>query len=152
MIDWLLELNHWHWLALGLALLAAELLGTAGYCLWLGVSALLVSAILLVVPVSWQLQWSSFAAFSLITTWLWWRRQLSNDKRSDAGRTLNQKQKQLIGQTAVVRDDVDAGQFRLALGDTTWLAECQEPLHAGQRVTVVDVDGTILIVEPKKIS
>ncbi|MCG6412944.1 NfeD family protein, partial [Vibrio fluvialis] len=107
---------------------------------------------LLVVPVSWQLQWSSFAAFSLITTWLWWRRQLSNDKRSDAGRTLNQKQKQLIGQTAVVRDDVDAGQFRLALGDTTWLAECQEPLHAGQRVTVVDVDGTILKVEPKKIS
>lgn len=143
-----MELNHWHWLALGLALLAMELLGTAGYCLWLGVSALLISVILMVIPVSWQLQWSAFAAFSLLTTWLWWRRQLSHDKHSDAQRTLNQKQKQLIGQTATVSEDVSAGQFRLALGDSTWIADCQSPLKAGQRVIIVDVDGTILKVEP----
>lgn len=148
-VDWLLELNAWHWLALGLALLAAELLGTAGYCLWLGLSALLVSAILLLIPISWQLQWSAFAAFSLVTTWLWWRRQLSQDTRDDSTRTLNQKQKQLVGQTATVPEDTPAGQFRLPLGDTTWLAQCDESLQAGQRVIVLDVDGTVLKVAPK---
>lgn len=149
MIDWILALNHWHWLALGLVLLAAELLGTAGYCLWLGLSALLVSALLIWIPISWQLQWSAFAAFSLITTWLWWRRQLSRDTQGDAQRNLNQKQKQLIGQSATVSDAVPAGQFRLPLGDTTWIAECEQALEAGQRVVVVDVDGTILKVKPK---
>ncbi|OJI55067.1 hypothetical protein VV1062A_02631 [Vibrio vulnificus] len=46
MIELLDGINHWHWLALGLALLAVELLGTAGYFLWLGLSALLVGLLL----------------------------------------------------------------------------------------------------------
>lgn len=148
MIDWLAQLNHWHWLAFGLALLATELLGMAGYFLWLGLSALIVAGLLLGLPLSWQLQWSSFAAFSLITTWLWWRRQLRHDKLSDAGRSLNQKSKQLIGRSAAVSEDISAGQFRLSLGDTTWIAECDTPLQAGQRVEVIGVDGTVLKVAP----
>ena len=44
MVELLEQMNHWHWLAFGLLLLAAELLGTAGYFLWLGISAILVGA------------------------------------------------------------------------------------------------------------
>lgn len=152
MIDWLTQFNHWHWLGLGLALLATELLGMAGYCLWLGLSALLVAGLMLGIPLSWQLQWCSFAAFSLVTTWLWWRRQLTHDKRSDASRTLNQKQKQLIGRSATVAEDVQVGQFRLQIGDSTWIAECDTPLSAGQRVEVIAVDGTVLKVRLQHVS
>ncbi|WP_165310600.1 NfeD family protein [Vibrio ziniensis] len=148
MITLLSELNHWHWLAFGLCLLAVELLGTAGYFLWLGISALIVGMIVSFLPISWQLQWMSFASFSLITTWLWWRKQLSTDKKDDAHRELNQKDKQLIGKTSVVEQDVEGGQFRLALGDTTWTAECDTPLRAGTRVKVVEVNGIVVKVEP----
>lgn len=148
MIEFLTQLNHWHWLAFGLCLLAVELIGTAGYFLWLGISALIVGVIVVFLPIGWQLQWISFASFSLITTWLWWRKQLSTDKQDDAHRELNQKDKQLIGKTSVVEQDVDAGQFRLMLGDTTWTAECDVPLKAGMRVKVVHVDGIVVKVEP----
>ncbi|CAM2874866.1 MULTISPECIES: NfeD family protein [Vibrio] len=148
MIEFLTQLNHWHWLALGLCLLAVELIGTAGYFLWLGISALIVGVVVVFLPIGWQLQWMSFASFSLITTWLWWRKQLSTDKEDDAHRELNQKDKQLIGKTSVVEQDVEAGQFRLILGDTTWTAECDVPLKAGTRVKVIHVDGIVVKVEP----
>ena len=99
MFELLDSLNYWHWLAFGLALLAVELLGTAGYFLWLGLSALIVGLLLTLLPMSWQLQWIAFSVFSLMTTWLWWRRQFKKDSSDDLNRDLNQKQKQLIGQT-----------------------------------------------------
>ncbi len=148
MIEWLAQMNHWHWLAIGLCLLAGELLGAAGYLLWLGLSALVVGMIVVFLPISWQLQWISFASISLVTTWLWWRKQLSTDREDDSRRQLNQKEKQLIGKTSVVDHDITAGQFRLKLGDTTWTAESDVALKAGDRVTVIAVDGIVVKVKP----
>lgn len=148
-MEWILaQMNSWHWLAVGLILLALELLGTAGYCLWLGISALLISTLLIFIPMSWQLQWIAFAAFCLITTWLWWRRQFRSDKKEDAERSLNQKQKQLIGQTARVEEDVEPGTFRLKIGDSTWTARTHQPIKAGTLVTITEIDGIILTVKP----
>ncbi|MGY0616201.1 NfeD family protein [Vibrio sp. FJH11] len=141
-------ITFWHWLALGLALLAIELLGTAGYCLWLGISALIVGVILSMLPMSWQLQWLSFATFSLITTWLWWRRQWKQDKEDDQVRDLNQKYKQLIGRTLTIEEDFSIGLNRIHVADTTWSAQSDEALPAGTRVKIVAVEGIILIIEP----
>ncbi|EEW10465.1 NfeD family protein [Vibrio mimicus] len=146
MIELLSQLNFWHWLAFGLILLAAELLGTAGYFLWLGLSALLVGLLLAVMPMGWQLQWLAFASFSLVTTWLWWRRQFNQDKKQDAERDLNQKDKQLIGRVIQITEDTPAGEFQISLGDTRWTARCEQDLEQGSRVSVIAVDGIILIV------
>ncbi|TXY04146.1 NfeD family protein [Vibrio mimicus] len=148
MIELLSQLNFWHWLAFGLILLAAELLGTAGYFLWLGLSALLVGVLLTVMPMGWQLQWLAFASFSLVTTWLWWRRQFNQDKKQDAERDLNQKDKQLIGRVIQIAEDTPAGEFQISLGDTRWTARCDQDLEQGSRVSVIAVDGIILIVRP----
>ncbi|MEF2507312.1 NfeD family protein [Vibrio mimicus] len=148
MIELLSQLNFWHWLAFGLILLAAELLGTAGYFLWLGLSALLVGVLLTVMPMGWQLQWLAFASFSLVTTWLWWRRQFNQDKKQDAERDLNQKDKQLIGRVIQIPEDTPAGEFQISLGDTRWTARCDQDLEQGSRVSVIAVDGIILIVRP----
>ncbi|ENM5902669.1 NfeD family protein [Vibrio mimicus] len=148
MIELLSQLNFWHWLAFGLILLAAELLGTAGYFLWLGLSALLVGVLLTVMPIGWQLQWLAFASFSLVTTWLWWRRQFNQDKKQDAQRDLNQKDKQLIGRVIQITEDTPAGEFQISLGDTRWTARCEQDLEQGSRVSVIAVDGIILIVRP----
>ena len=44
---------HWFWLTLGGLLLAAEMLGTNGYLLWSGISAVLVG-VLVWLPTTWQ--------------------------------------------------------------------------------------------------
>lgn len=102
---------------------------------------------MVLLPISWQLQWVTFASISLVITWLWWRRQLKHDQKDDALSQLNQKENQLVGKTSLVEQDVDGGQFRLKLGDTSWTAECDEALKAGTRVTVIAVDGIVVKVK-----
>ncbi|MDH5927610.1 NfeD family protein [Vibrio lentus] len=150
MVELLEQVNHWHWLAFGLALLALELIGTAGYFLWIGISAMLVGALLGALPLGWQMQWLSFASFSLITTWLWWRRQLSNDKNSDAGRELNQRDKQLIGRTTRLLEPVQKGSCRINLGDSSWSAISTHDVAAGEEVVITAVDGIVLTISPTK--
>lgn len=147
MIELLEQMNLWHWFAFGLLLLAVELLGTAGYFLWLGISAILVGAVVSILPIGWQVQWVSFGSFSLITTWLWWRKQLSSDKQSDDSRELNQREKQLVGQTVFLTEDFSRSGGRIKLGDTTWSAKSSEDLVAGTEVKIVKVEGIILYIE-----
>ena len=150
MMEFFEQMNHWHWLTLGLLLLAGELLGTAGYFLWIGLSAVTVGILYSVIPMSWQLQWVSFSVFSLFSTWLWWRYQHKKDIKSDSTRQLNQKDKQLLGQITRLDDDVLAGNCRIKLGDTTWSAKSFENISKGTMVCVVSVDGIILTIEPVK--
>ncbi|CAH0526640.1 NfeD family protein [Vibrio hippocampi] len=148
MIELLSQMNYWHWLALGLLLLCGELLGTAGYMLWLGISGLLVGILLTFIDMSWSLQWSAFAVFSLALTWLWWRKQHKRDRLDDIASNLNQKDKQLVGQTTRLEQDIEAGKCRIKLGDTTWSAYCDKALSAGTLVKVTDMDGIVLYIEP----
>lgn len=150
MVEFLNSINHWHWISLGLALLALELLGTVGYLLWLGISALLVGLILTWMPLSWQLQWVSFGVFSLVTTWLWWRKQHKSDRHSDNERVLNQKEKQLIGQVIRLDHDVPAGKSRIKIADTTWSVYSESPLSSGLLVEITDIKGIVLFIEEKK--
>ncbi|OIQ26092.1 NfeD family protein [uncultured Vibrio sp.] len=147
MFELLDSINHWHWLAFGLALLAVELLGTAGYFLWLGISALLVGVIFLALPMSWQLQWVCFGVFSLITTWIWWRRQYKIDVKNDKSRDLNQKHKQLIGEIVTLTEDLPIEGGRIKLYDTTWKAKGSESISKGTEVTIIDIQGITLIVK-----
>ncbi|UPQ88629.1 NfeD family protein [Vibrio sinaloensis] len=144
MIELLQSVNYWHWLAFGLVLLASELLGTAGYLLWLGLSAIVVGVLMTFLPLSWQLQWVAFGVFSLATTWLWWRRQYQSDTESDSNRQLNQKHKQLIGTVIVLEEDLQPGRNRIKLGDTTWAAETPIEMKKGERVVVESVEGILL--------
>ncbi|WP_318474007.1 NfeD family protein [Photobacterium leiognathi] len=148
MIYLLEQMNFWHWLAIGLVLLLLELLGTAGYLLWLGISAVLVSILVLMLPISWPLQWSSFAVFALFTTWLWWRYQHKKYKSDASVTKLNQRGAQMIGQRSVVTETIVAGAGRLQFGDTTWSVVTDVDLEAGQKVEVVAVEGITLVIKP----
>lgn len=148
MIELLEQMNMWHWLAFGLGLLLLELLGTAGYLLWVGLSAMLVGVCLSLLPISWQLQWIAFASFSLVATWLWWRYQFSKDQQDDESSLLNKRDLQMIGKTARLEDAVQQGTCRIKIGDTTWTAETERDLEANTLVKVVKVTGIVLTIEP----
>ncbi|MDX1301518.1 NfeD family protein [Photobacterium sp.] len=149
MIELLEQMNGWHWLAFGLALLAFELLGTAGYLLWLGISAVLVGLIMSFMPLSWSVQWLTFVVFSLFTTWLWWRYQHRQDRAEDKHRTLNRRTEQLVGQICILDQPVPVGPGRMKLGDTTWAVRSDVEIDAGTLVEVIAVDGITLVIRPK---
>ena len=149
MIELMQQVTHWHWLAFGLALLCLEILGTAGYFLWLGLSALIVGALLSVLPLGWQMQWLSFASFSLITTWLWWRYQRTKDHHDDKTNTLNRRTQQLIGECVVLTEPFPEGKGRIHLGDSSWTAISEQAFAAGSRVEVYKVDGINLYIRAK---
>jgi membrane protein implicated in regulation of membrane protease activity len=125
-------------------------LGTAGYFLWLGLSAMLVGLVLSALPIGWQMQWISFASFSLLTTWQWWRYQFKKDRAGDKNSTLNHRDRQLIGKTARLEEDVLAGECRIRLGDTTWSAKSECDLKSGTLVEVTKVDGIVLTIVEKQ--
>ena len=64
----LTELTSVHWLILGGALLLLELLGAAGYLLWLGLAAITIAALQLVIPLDWVAQWLLFSVLALLFT------------------------------------------------------------------------------------
>ncbi|MGL5039531.1 MAG: NfeD family protein [Aeromonas sp.] len=142
-------LTYWHWLGLGLILLAIEVLGTVGFLLWTGIAALEVGLLLLVWPFGWQAQLLLFAGQSLLTTWAWWRWQHQRDSAGqDAASTINERMQSYMGRELTLLDDVVEGASRVRLDDTVWTVRCSDTLPAGSKVKVVGADSHILLVMP----
>ena len=56
-MEYLHQLQAWHWLCFGLVLLALEVVGIGGFLIGAGVAALLQAITLLIFPeMSWQIQ------------------------------------------------------------------------------------------------
>lgn len=149
-MEFLTQLTWVHWLILGGVLLILELLGGAGYLLWLGMAALGVAALVALLPLEWVGQWLLFAIFALLLTggWWYWQRQRLQSNRDDPANQLNQRPQQWLGQEATLQQDVVNGLSRVKLGDSVWPVRCPHPLPAGSRVRVSATDGIMLIVEP----
>ncbi|XKM14121.1 NfeD family protein [Orbaceae bacterium ac157xtp] len=137
---------HWIFIALGGVLLIIELLGTSGYSLWSGVSALIVGVIALVLPFSWSFLWILFAILTVVTAYIWWLwLKKHGGDRSSKG-TLNQPQQELIGVRTVVVSAITNGYGRVKIKDGTWSATSNEDLAVGTRVIVRSVEGLVLNV------
>lgn len=137
---------HLVFIALGGVLLIIELLGTAGYSLWSGISAFIVGAIAWILPLAWSVLWILFAIFTLLTAYLWylWLKRDGRD-RSTKG-VLNQPKLDLIGMKTVVVEAITNGFGRVKIKDSTWIASCEHDYPVGEKMIVVDVDGNILKV------
>lgn len=142
----LLAYPYRFWLILGGLLLAAELLGTYGYLLWSGVSAIIIGFITWLVPMDWLWQWVSFAFLTLITAVLWWY-WLKNRTVSE-NQTLNQPDKLLIGRRMVLTEPIINGAGRINLADGSWRVQCDKDLPAGTEIRIIAVESITLIVEP----
>lgn len=149
MTELLEGLTHWHWLGLGFALLAIEVLGSVGFLLWTGIAALEVGILLLLWPFGWQVQLLLFAVQSLLTTWAWWRWQHRRDSsRQDAAAPINERMQSYLGLELTLLDEVSQGMSRVRLDDSVWTVRCAASLPAGSKVRVVGADSHILLVEP----
>lgn len=141
---------YWHWLVIGMVLMALEIFMPTFTALWFGAGAVLVGVLLLLIPslsLAWQVGVWSIA--SVVATWAWFRffRNKSPDRTlAGLGREA------LLGETALV---VQAplgerrGILRFAtpkLGAEEWQFLCADSVSTGDRVVVEDVSGNTLIV------
>jgi len=145
MTDLLMHLEWWHWWVVAAALAAIETFMPGAVAIWFAASAAVVGALLLIVPVPWQLQLVLFGVLGLVAIVLF----RAYARRNPAGSTqpgLNQRGVQYVGQQFTLVEPIQQGFGKVRVGDTVWKVS-GPALPIGAQVRVTGVDGAILTVE-----
>jgi len=140
----------WHWLVIGLILVALEMAASGGfYVIFFGIAALAISA-LHVLDIAGPV-WVQLVLFSTISvvSLLFFRGPLLRWMMLDApGKDIDS----LVGDIAVPLEDIPAGAVgRAELRGTVWSARNQNAatLARGQRCKVVEVDQLMIFLKPE---
>jgi len=145
-------LEWWHWIVLGLVLVALELAASGGfYVIFFGIAALAIGALRLLDLAG--PPWMQILLFSLISVGalLFFRRPMLRWLQLDAAAGDVDS---LVGETATALDEIEPGAIgRAELRGTVWTARNRAavPLRKGQRCTVVSVDRLTIFLEPEGV-
>jgi inner membrane protein len=145
MIDFAQGLQWWHWWIAAAALAAIETFMPGAVAIWFAVSAFVVGAVLLVVPVPWQLQLVLFGALGVLAIFLWRRFRPENNESTDQP-MLNQRGVKHVGQVFQLFEAVKDGTGKIRVGDGVWLVRGPDT-PVGASVRVIGVEGAVLKVE-----
>ncbi len=145
-MNWLngIEL-HWIWLGLGLLLAIGEMTIPGVFLIWMAGAALVTGLLAWVVPLGVPLQVVIFAALSILFVFSG-RRFLRQHPVESADPKMNHRGERAIGEMVVVSQVIEAGQGRVRLGDSEWLARGPDA-EPGTRMRVTGADGVVLLVE-----
>lgn len=141
------EILWWHWVALGLFLVTAEIFTGTFLMLGLGVAAMLTGAIDALFHTSIEVEITIWIVLSLGSIFLWFKylRTPQVDSSGQSNYTLD-----TLG---VVTKDILAngrGEVKFdapVLGNTTWFATSKESISEGSRVSIVEVKGQLIEVK-----
>jgi inner membrane protein len=147
MIELAQNMQWWHWWITAAVLAALETFMPGAVAIWFAASAVVVGALLLVVPVPWQLQIVLFGVLGFVALIIWRRYKRSDSEISDQP-LLNQRAAQHIGQVLTLVEPVVNGFGKAGVGDSVWRVSGPE-LPAGARVRVSAVEGSTLVVQPE---
>lgn len=143
-------MEWWHWLALGLVLVALEMAASGGfYVIFFGVAALAIGGLHLLEIAG--PAWLQFLLFSVLSvgSLLFFRSPLLRWMKLDApGRDVDS----MVGETAVPLEDIAPGAVGQAeLRGSVWSARNTGAgtLARGQRCRVVRVEHLMIFLEPE---
>lgn len=141
-------LLYWHWIIAGLFLIGIDILILPGsFLLWIGLSALIVGAVTLFIPLSLGGQLLIFSPLALIITWAG-KSYVKKNIHSDAP-LLNRRSEQLIGTALVLKHPIVDGYAQISMGDSVWNVRGPD-LPAGHPVIIKAVEGNTLVVISNK--
>ena len=137
------------WGALGIFLVLLELFSPGIYLIWFGLSALAVAGVQYMneVPLTEQLiMFSGLSAVMALIGFFVYRVILN--RSDDQYPHLNDLAGQHIGKTVVVLNNVRNGETKIKIGDSVWLAVCQQNLKAGDKAKIVGVEknGVVFVI------
>jgi membrane protein implicated in regulation of membrane protease activity len=140
-----MELMWWHWVALGLGLIALEMLVSTFFLLWFGLGAFITGLATLLAPLSFTAQlliWT-LASAAMVAVWM---KFFKSPVHTHAG----QAKEGVLGITGLVTrptTETSEGEIlfqRPVLGADRWPVISDIPIAAGERARVVDVLGQTL--------
>ncbi|MEW6676797.1 MAG: NfeD family protein [Pseudomonadota bacterium] len=142
-----MELVWWHWAVLGMVLIGIEMLTPTFFLMWFGLGALLMGAVVAVLPLGFAAQIMGWAVASLAMTGVWLK-YFRNPDRTHAG----QSKEGVLGISGLVSraiPEMGEGEImfqRPVLGADRWPAVADTPIAAGEKARIVDVLGQTLKV------
>lgn len=148
------KLLWWHWVAIGMLLMLAEILVPSFTIFWFGLAGLVVALLLWPLPdlaLSWQLTVWALASIGFTVAWFRYFKPIMVD-RTKAGIS----REAMIGETGqVIRVPQEGrrGMVRFSmplLGADEWEFIATGEVATGDRVVVVDVSGNTLVVKRKE--
>jgi len=144
-----MNMEWWHWVVGGMALLLVELLLPAFFVIWFGLGALLVGVLTLIIPglpLTAQLSLWSVASIAMVI--LWFRLFKPGYQTTRAGGAGGEA----IGEIGLLVGAVapfERGRVRFqrpVLGAEEWACLAETAIPAGERVKVVGIEGSFLKV------
>ena len=140
-------LAYWHWLVLALSLIIFEIIAPTAIFLWFAVAAVIVGLVLLFFPgVSWETQLVLFSALSIAAIIVWRLYIKKYPPANNQYPTLNKRGEDLVGRVFTLEEDIVNNYGKIRVDDTMWKIRGAD-VAAGNRVRVVEVDGTVLVVK-----
>ena len=148
-MDWLTDLEpHWIWLTLGVVLAGLEMLLPGYYMIWLALAAIVTGVLAGLIDMVVPLQVVSFVVLAIITVFTA-RRLLADNPIVSSDPLMNRRGARMIGQTAMVVQQIRHGSGRVHVGDGDWNAQGADAAE-GDWVRIIGHDGSTLLVEPLK--
>lgn len=147
MEDMLQNPEYWHWWSLSIIFLILEIMAPGFILVWFGVAAFVVGALLLLAPISLEIQLLIWALMSVgsILAWRAWRKK--NPPSDKDQNSLNKRGYDFVGRRFTLDSDIVNGFGKIKVDDSTWKVELDEDLKAGDKIVVTDIDGTVLKAE-----
>lgn len=145
MSEFLARLEWWHWWVLAAVLGALETFMPGAVAIWFAAAALLVGALLLLVPVPWQLQLVLFGVLGVVAI-LAYRSYARRNPDTSEQPALNRRGMQYLGQELELIEPIERGFGKVRVGDTVWKVSGLDA-PAGAKVRVVGTEGVVLRVE-----
>lgn len=145
-LAWMTEEAHWIWWSAGVLLLAGEMILPGVYLLWIGLASALTGI------VAWFMPGLGFEGHGLIFSVLAGlsvfvgHRYFYSKRREEPDSTVNTRGQRHIGKCYIVVEAIKNGRGHVTVGDSRWLAEGPDTA-IGEKVRVIAVDGTVLMVE-----
>lgn len=144
-----MQIEWWHWIVAGVALLLCELAIPVFVLVWFGVSAVFVGILLAILPsVSLTAQFSLWLIFSVILVIYWFRFFKPSQHKTRVGMADNN----IIGEIGLLTRAVapfQKGEVRFQkplLGSEIWTCIAEEDIASGERVRIVQIEGSLVKV------
>ncbi|SFP75548.1 NfeD family protein [Hydrogenimonas thermophila] len=139
----------WHWIVLGIVLIASEIILPSFIIIWFGIAAVIVGSIDYIFQTTFTNELFLWAIFSALLLGSW----LKFFKRDEIVSRVGQSEGEYKNTSGVITEDLNDGRFRAhfelpILGDRIWIVESQnrEKLSVGDKIKVSKVYGQIVKV------
>ena len=146
-MDWLGELQFWHWLIAAIVLITLEMVVLpAVYFLWMGISAGIVGLLLMITPaLPFMAQVIIFSVISVVALVIH-KRYLKHNPPATDEPALNRRGEQYVGRVFTLDEAIVNGVGRVKVDDSIWKVSGDD-MPAGSKVKVTGIDGTVFLVD-----